>query len=386
MKTFKLTCICLACVIVFCACRHDESLSETGRLILETSMNSQVVEMGSDLKAATITTPVDEFWIFLYCNDILQDNYPMQYGNLAPEIELKVGTYTILALSMLPENVVLPNRDATKGLYYSGETTVEIVAEETTQAEVVATQAVASVTVQFSDKFKQAFPTYSANVSGIVFDESNTAIAFFEAGSKLQVELTYLDNGEEKTRSFETSQAVAAGDDWTLSFDATGDLVLNGNGAITITVSTATTSQTENWNIEIGGSSDDPATPAEGDGTLENPYSVAQAQTIQDDITTAWVQGYIVGNIRSSTSVTTNWEEAGDTNIAIADQSGETDVNKMLFVQFDSSGSARTTLGLYSTEGSSLGMLVKFNGRLGTYFGWYGLNGVNLDSEYVIIE
>jgi hypothetical protein len=386
MKVFKTIYTVWLSTLVLIACQKEENnLSETGILTLQKIVQTEIVKSASFLKSTSLTTSVDDYWVYIYQDDLLLEGYPVQYADLPEEIELSVGSYGIVASGMMLEKVVLPTRDVNEGFYYAGETSVTIKADETSPAEVVASQAVASVVVQFSDKFKQTFSPYAADVSGIIFDETNTDEAYYEAGDPLQLILTYTDGGEEKTRNFQTSKAVEAGDEWTLSFDAVGELVTNGSGAIAITVSTDTTPQEENWDIETGDSPDDAVVSTEGDGTEELPYTVADARAKQDG-TTAWVQGYIVGYIKSSSTVTTNWEESSDTNIAIADEAGETAIAKMLFVKLDSSGSARSTLGLASTQGQSLGMLVKLKGTLETYYSSCGLTGVNQSDEYVIVE
>lgn len=72
-----------------------------------------------------------------------------------------------------------------------------------------------------------------------------------------------------------------------------------------------------------------------GSGTSEAPYNVAQAIGIQDN-RIATVQGYIVGQpTNSSIVVTSNFPS--DVAIALADTLGETDTNKILYVQLPSS-------------------------------------------------
>ena len=385
MKTFYFKYfVLLVYASILAACNNKEgALPETGTLKLQTTVNMEVVKLTPSLKSASLSTSVDDYWIYLYRNDQLLNPYPRQLIDLPEALELEVGTYRIEVSSLIYDDIELPGRDAAKGLYYKGETTIGIVADETTYAEVEASQAVASVDVEFKDAFVQAFTNYSATVSGIVFNEQNTGTAYYEAGHKLDIELVYTDNGIVKTRNLETSEATSPGDAWLLSFDASGELTQPGTGIIRITVSTQTNPKSESWDIVIGEDPDE----TEGDGTQEYPYSVEIARTIQDS-TVAWVQGYIVGYINSySKELVTNWEDAADTNIAIADLSGETDVIRMLYVKLEDSGSAaRLNLGLLSTQGESLGMLVKVKGKLVPYLGACGLTGVNLASEYEIIE
>lgn len=106
-----------------------------------------------------------------------------------------------------------------------------------------------------------------------------------------------------------------------------------------------------------------PAVLAEGTGSWDSPYSVAQAIQIQDN-SVATVQGYIVGLPTAADKVITS-NFTGDTAIAIADLPGETDTNKMLYVQVASS--YRPDFGL-KTNPQNMGVLVKVTGNLTPYF------------------
>ncbi|MGE7982958.1 chitobiase/beta-hexosaminidase C-terminal domain-containing protein [Solibacillus sp. NPDC093137] len=79
------------------------------------------------------------------------------------------------------------------------------------------------------------------------------------------------------------------------------------------------------------------------------------------------VEGYIVGFAKSETSYVVEAET--DTNIAIADTPGETDVTKMLYVQLPNSpASIRAEFGLKTNPGN-LGKKVVITGSLEKYFG-----------------
>lgn len=84
---------------------------------------------------------------------------------------------------------------------------------------------------------------------------------------------------------------------------------------------------------------------AAGTGTPESPYTVAQAYAIQDS-SIATVQGYIVGQPISATTVLTS-AFTGDTAISIADTANETDTTKKLYVQMPATpGSFRADFAL----------------------------------------
>lgn len=102
---------------------------------------------------------------------------------------------------------------------------------------------------------------------------------------------------------------------------------------------------------------------ADGTGTWEEPYTVAQAITIQDG-SIATVEGYVVGQpTATNTVITSNF--TNDYAIAIADEGGETNTAEMIYVQVASD--FRADFGLKSNPGN-LGMKVKVTGTLAQYF------------------
>ncbi|WDV08701.1 chitobiase/beta-hexosaminidase C-terminal domain-containing protein [Lysinibacillus irui] len=99
-------------------------------------------------------------------------------------------------------------------------------------------------------------------------------------------------------------------------------------------------------------------TEAIGVGEAVNQFDPT---TVKSNVT---VEGYIVGFAKSETSYSVIADS--DTNIAIADTPGETEVTKMLYIQLPSS--YRANFGLY-TNPSNLGKKVKITGSLEKYFG-----------------
>ncbi len=79
------------------------------------------------------------------------------------------------------------------------------------------------------------------------------------------------------------------------------------------------------------------------------------------------VEGYIVGFVKGETSYSVIADS--DTNLAIADTPGETDVTKMLYIQLPTSPSSyRANFGL-KINPSNLGKKIKITGTLDKYFG-----------------
>ncbi|MCM3722523.1 chitobiase/beta-hexosaminidase C-terminal domain-containing protein [Solibacillus isronensis] len=107
-------------------------------------------------------------------------------------------------------------------------------------------------------------------------------------------------------------------------------------------------------------------TKAETTGAIGVGDAISQFNpaSVKPDVT---VEGYIVGFAKSETSYVVEAET--DTNIAIADTPGETDVTKMLYVQLPNSpASIRAEFGLKTNPGN-LGKKVVITGSLEKYFG-----------------
>lgn len=108
-----------------------------------------------------------------------------------------------------------------------------------------------------------------------------------------------------------------------------------------------------------------------GDGSWGNPYTVAQANTTQNN-TLKTVQGYIVGQpTATSTVITSNYPN--DYAIALADSATETNTSNMTYVQISTSN--RSTFGL-QTNPSLKGSIVKVTGYLTAYFTHTGVKNI----------
>ena len=108
-----------------------------------------------------------------------------------------------------------------------------------------------------------------------------------------------------------------------------------------------------------------------GDGSWENPYTVAQANTTQNN-TLKTVQGYIVGQPTATTTVLTN-NYPNDYALALADSGTETNTSNMVYVQIPTA--SRATFGL-QTNPSLKGSIIKVTGYLTAYFTHTGIKNV----------
>ncbi len=122
-------------------------------------------------------------------------------------------------------------------------------------------------------------------------------------------------------------------------------------------------------------------TPPQLKGSKEYPYSVAQAINRQgkDDV---WVKGYIVGAFYLTTSnfVTDNtWEVR--TNVALADSPGETEVSRMLLVNFTTTA-LKDALNICDNP-SNIGRQVMIKGDFSEY---YSVPGMRNPYDYKFLE
>lgn len=121
-----------------------------------------------------------------------------------------------------------------------------------------------------------------------------------------------------------------------------------------------------------------PPTPG-GSGTAEDPYNVGSGITLQGQDVVAWVQGYIVGAVKSGISTVTsnadvNWSAPFDlaTNVVIADDPTCKEITSCVIVNLPSGKPLRTLVNLMDNPGN-FGKLLAVKGKLRTYFGQAGL-------------
>lgn len=111
-------------------------------------------------------------------------------------------------------------------------------------------------------------------------------------------------------------------------------------------------------------------------GSKKTPFTIAEAQ-VNPGRTNVWVEGFIVGS--SSGSTMNNFtpevgEGASNSNIVLADISGEVDITKMMPVELGS-GNIRNALNLKENP-ANLNKKVKIRGNLDTYYRVSGLKSI----------
>ncbi|OXS57086.1 ribonuclease [Bacillus sp. DSM 27956] len=111
---------------------------------------------------------------------------------------------------------------------------------------------------------------------------------------------------------------------------------------------------------------------AAGNGTWNSPYTVDQAISNQNGSTQS-VEGYVVGQPTSESSVVTN-QFPNDYALALADSPSEADTDQMVYVQIPSS--YRSSFGLQSNPGL-MGEKIKVTGSLTAYFSHPGVKSTS---------
>lgn len=115
-----------------------------------------------------------------------------------------------------------------------------------------------------------------------------------------------------------------------------------------------------------------------GDGTKGNPYSPEEVMALTADQTGVYVKGYIVGSATGSSwnTFTTKLVGASQSNIGLADSSGETDYNYVMPVQLVANTDPRNALQL-SSHPENLGHEVIIFGDVTKYFGVMGIKNTS---------
>jgi hypothetical protein len=130
---------------------------------------------------------------------------------------------------------------------------------------------------------------------------------------------------------------------------------------------------------EFGG--DVPPPPGGGDGSKENPYSVAQAIQKQGatPYVVGFVKGYIVGSVKSGVTTVASADDihfsapfTSATNVLIADTSIETNYMNCVIVNLPAGTSLRAEVNLLDNP-ENLGKWLNVKGTLRTYFGIGGI-------------
>lgn len=140
---------------------------------------------------------------------------------------------------------------------------------------------------------------------------------------------------------------------------------------------TTTPELSSGYIYELNGKTTDSDEPVEfaGDGTKENPYTVADLKQMKEsDYPTdaVWVIGVIVGSAKSATELN---EEDKNSNIAIADEITRSDAVEFVPVELKNNTDFRAKLNVVDNPGN-IGMGVMLCGKIEKYFGTTGIKSL----------
>lgn len=136
-----------------------------------------------------------------------------------------------------------------------------------------------------------------------------------------------------------------------------------------------------------------PPTPGEGEGsgTADDPYNVAAGISQQSNEPIVWVQGYIVGAVKTGVSAVNNNDEVNwgapfdlATNVVIADDANCNEITQCIIVNLPAGKPLRTQVNLVDNPGN-LGKRLAVYGKLRTYFGQAGLrDSAGTEADFVL--
>ena len=139
---------------------------------------------------------------------------------------------------------------------------------------------------------------------------------------------------------------------------------------------------TENGGLVVGGGNGDEEVPGYiGDGSKDNPYTVADVLALNNPKTKAWVKGVIVGYVNDNTYYFTADNVSNNTNLLLAADARVTEKAFCIPVQLPA-GTIRTALNLQDNP-TNLGCELLIYGSLEAYF---SAPGIKSPSDYVLGE
>jgi len=315
----------------------------------------------------TKSLDVDSF-VFILTTAEGDTLYNSTVGEVTGEpFSLRQGTYTITVCN---EWFTVP---AFEKPFYYNQTQVHVVAGSACNANIVCTQHNAGVRVLFTENYLNSNPESHMIITGsdgeLLFEKTTEHLwGYYNPGPVIL--MLYKNNIQ--SRSFE--RTIDANHMYTFLVDAPDTLTQYVEPVFSITTDTTRVWHYGIWDDEHYDNNEFP------DGlTKETACSITQARTLPDNTGNIWVYGYIVGCYNSSGGafipVTENTEN-GDivaTNLALADEPGETNKENTFSVELPSSSSIRNVLNLKDNR-ENLNKKVWIKGTTSSvYLGVYGL-------------
>lgn len=163
------------------SCAKDESQSShEGRIDVSVNADKKMSVEASRANEDEFSPDVNDFALRIESADGEVSNSWNRFETFQP-VSVEVGTYTVTA------TYGDANTEGFEGLSYWGETTVEVVRDETATASITCTINKARVSISYTDSFKSYFTSYSAYITSsketkVVYGAEETRGAYFVPG------------------------------------------------------------------------------------------------------------------------------------------------------------------------------------------------------------
>ena len=320
------------------------------------------IKSGEITKSVTREIPDTNIFILKVSRSSGGDIYKGPYGQRPAEMKLEAGTYDIEVKSL---EFTIPEFD--KPLYYDSKSVV-VTAGTESKVSLLVKQINSGVRLQFSDRFKNEFSEYIAELKdskgSAVYYYNETRFLYLNSG-KISL---YLVNSGDKSDSVDIlSKSIAANTMLTINLDVANGGSSDVKSGITLDTNSNWSSMDYIYGIE-----------KEGDGlTAESAYLVSQlsANTGKSGV---WVTGYIVGGDLTQSGINFQTPFTSESNLALAASASERERAKCISVAL-ASGSVRTALSLVANP-ANLGKRVWLKGTI--VASYFNLTGINPVTEY----
>ena len=235
------------------------------------------------------------------------------------------------------------------------------------------------------DENVQIYPRTSTDIE-LITEQALPASKWMDGEEEVEnIELSSLDEALEAKFVTDSDGEVTyeSSDESVATVDAAGKITLVGPGKCVITAKTAETSafQTSSAQLNIK------VMILQGDGTKENPYTIADVQLLYDETTPSepvWVTGYIVGCVNGALNKpawTADSENIVKTNFIISDNKDAESVDECIPMEL-AKGEIRDNNNL-ADHPENLGQQMKALGVITKYFSVCGIKSV---TELIIGE
>lgn len=168
-------------IAMMSSCAKDESQSSLeGRIDVSVNADKNLSAEASRANGDEVSPDVDDFALKIQSADGKVSNSWDSFGKFQP-VSVEIGTYTVTA------TYGDANTEGFDGLSYFGDTTVEVVKDETATASITCTINKARVSISYTDSFKSYFTSYSAYINSskgnkVTYEAEETRGAYFVPG------------------------------------------------------------------------------------------------------------------------------------------------------------------------------------------------------------